>query len=265
MKKRMKTRRKAVKRRKKSFFTSFLFSAVTFSSILILSGIGFLLFSPRFQISNITIAGNNDISTDDLKKAAEEKMKTSFSMMGMDFSTESIFLSVAKGANSLAEAFPQIDKITVKKNFPNGLSIQIVEKTPFAGWCEAFDAEKCYLVDKFGSYIKDVDAGAIDSGLVRVNEKEKIDSPAKKDILSSLMQIGSGLDQNQIKIANFDLYKDKVIVGTNLKCQLIFTRGEDLNWQIEKLKIVLKNDTYSKKLNSLQYIDLRFGNQAIIK
>ena len=86
-------KRKRTGRRKKSFFKGFLFSAVVFSSILIFSAVGFLLFSPRFQISDVTVTGNKDIAANDIKSAAQSQIKKTFSVMGMDFSTESIFLS----------------------------------------------------------------------------------------------------------------------------------------------------------------------------
>lgn len=261
MKRRIKTRRKITKRRKKSIFTNFYFSFFVFASIIVLSATGFLLFSPRFQVSQLNITGNNNILTEDLKRVAEQKLKTSFSLLGMDISTESIFLSMGGGVNSLLESFPEIEKITIKKNFPNGVSLQIVEKTPYVVWTD----EKRYLVDKNGSYIKDFEDREDYSSLIRVNEKEKIDNLTKKDILEKLSKIELKLKNNSINISEFDVYQEKIVTKSNLSCKIFFNISDDLDWQIEKLIIVLGNSKYSDNLNSFEYIDLRFGNQAIIK
>jgi hypothetical protein len=258
-------KRKRTGRRKKSFFKGFLFSAVVFSSILLFSAVGFLLFSPRFQISEVKVTGNKDIAANDIKNAAQNGIKKTFSVMGMDFSTESIFLSLGSSVSSLAQTFPEIQSISVKKNFPNGLSIQVTEKTPFAVWCEEYSQEKCYLVDKPGTFIKNYDpSDGSTASLIKIYERENIASLSKKDTLASLDKIEGSLNQ-QISATGFNLFQDKVTVDTNLSCKLMFVLDDTLDWQIEKLGIVLKNSQYASKLNTMSYVDLRFGNQAIIK
>jgi cell division septal protein FtsQ len=258
-------KRKMSRRRKKSIFTNFYFSFSVFALIIVLSGAGFLLFSPRFQISQLSVSGNNNIATADLEKVAQDKLKTSFSVLGMDISTESIFLSMGKGVDALKESFPEIDKVTVKKNFPNGISLQIVEKTPYAVWTDEFDNSKCYLVDKDGSYIKKYEAKDEYASLIRINEKEKINDLDKKKILESFSKIEAKLKNNSINVSSFDIYEEKVVAQSNLACKIYFNVNDDLDWQIEKLGIVLGNSKYSSNLGVLEYIDLRFGNQAIIK
>ena len=266
MKRRVATKkRRVMRRRKKSIFTNFYFSFSIFASIIVLSGAGFLLFSPRFQVSQLSISGNNNIVTEDIEKAAQEKLKTSFSLLGMDISTESIFLSMGQGANSLMESFPEIEKVTIKKNFPNGVSLQIVEKTPYAVWTDEFDKSKCYLVDRNGTYIKDFVEKEEYSALIKINEKEEFDQLTKKEILDNLYKIESKLKNSSIYVSSFDIYKEKTVTKSNLACKIIFNISDDLDWQVEKLGIVLTNSKYSGKLSSFEYIDLRFGNQAIIK
>jgi len=259
-------KRKISRRRKKSIFTNLYFSFSLFASIIVLSAAGFFLFSPRFQVSNLNVSGNKDIPTADLTKVAEDKMKTSFSMLGFDFSTASIFLSGgSKAVDNIMASFPEIEKVTVKKNFPNGISLQIVEKTPVAVWTDVFDSSKTYLVDKNGSFIRNSKEGEDYSSLEKVSQKEKIDKLDKKQTLELLSKINTKMHDNSIVASSFDIYDDKVSVESNVNCLIIFNINEDLDWQIEKLGIVLKNPKYSSDLNKLQYIDLRFGNQAIIK
>jgi cell division septal protein FtsQ len=257
-------RRKISRRRKKSIFTNLYFSISLFASIILLSIAGFFLFSPRFQINSLNVSGNKDIPTEELKRVAEEKLKTTFSFMGFDFSTASIFLSGNKSINSLMESFPEIEKVSIKKNFPDGISLTVIEKTPFAVWTDDFDNSKCYLVDKNGSFIKNCIEEDY-SSLIFVSEKEDIKKLDKKKTLESFSKIKKELANNLIAVSVFEVLEGKVSVKSSVACLIIFNINEDLDWQIEKLGIVLKDSKYSSDLNKFIYIDLRFGNQAIIK
>jgi len=263
MRRRIKKTKRTFKRKRKGFFSGFFFSITAFSSIIVLSAGAFLLFSPRFQIKELSIIGNNDISTDDIKRVASEQMQKSVSLMGKEIKTGSIFLSLGGGVDSLKDSFPQIESIAIEKNFPNRVSLKIKEKTPYANWCEEYEKNNCYLVDRKGSFIKNIEEKV--SGLACINEKEKYEEIEKKDSLACFDKIKGELAKNSINVLSFNIYKDKTLVRSNLNCDIIFNIEGDLDWQIEKLGIVLKNDKYSKDLNKLEYIDLRFGNQAIIK
>lgn len=258
-------KKKISRRRKKSIFTNFYFSFSLFASIILISAAGFFLFSPRFQINSLDVSGNKDISTEELKKVAEEKLKTTFSFMGFDFSTASIFLSGNKSINSLMESFPEIEKVSIKKNFPDGISLTIIEKTPFAIWTDDFDNSKCYIVDNKGSFIKNCNKEEDYSSLINVSEKENIKELDKKKTLELLSKIKKELAVNSINVSVFDVFEGKVSVKSSISCVIIFNINEDLDWQIEKLGIVLKDPKYSSDLDKFTYIDLRFGNQAIIK
>lgn len=258
-------KRKVSRRGKKSIFTNLYFSFSLFASIILLSAAGFFLFSPRFQVNTLNVSGNKDIPTEELEKVAGDKLKTTFSFMGFDFSTASIFLTGNKGVESLMEAFPEIEKVSVQKNFPDGISLQIVEKTPFATWTEGFDGSKCYLIDSKGTFIKDCVAEDDYSSLLRVDEKEKIENLDKRQAVSLMSKIREKLAGNSINVSEFDVFEGKVLVQSNVNCSIIFNIDKDLDWQIEKLGIVLKDPRYSSDLDKLTYIDLRFGNQAVIK
>jgi cell division septal protein FtsQ len=147
MKRIIKKNKRSFKKRKKGFLPKILFSVGVFSSIIVLSAGAFLLFSPRFQIKEMSVAGNNDVSTDDIKRITTEQIQKSFSLLGKEVKTGSIFLSLTGGVDVLKATFPQIESVSIKKSFPNGLSLEIIEKTPYANWCEQYENSKCYLVD----------------------------------------------------------------------------------------------------------------------
>ena len=255
-------KKRRVRRRKKSIFSNFFFSFFLFFFIIFSSALGFLLFSPRFQIQEMIISGNNNISTEDIEKIATDKFKISFSFMGFNIDTESIFLSFGNKVNEIKEALPEIDRVSIKKNFPSGISIEIIEKEPFAIW--SFN-EETYLVDKNGSFIKNFSDNEDYFSLIKINQKEEFNNINKKEILNSLDKIKLKLEEYSIGISSFDLFNDKTKANTDESFPIIFNLDQNLDWQIEKLVIVFEKNNYLDKLGEIEYIDLNYENQVVIK
>lgn len=220
------------------------------------------MFSPKFQIQEMTIAGNENISTETIEKIAEEKIKVSFSFLGMDFATESIFLSLGKRIEELKKDLPEIEQVSIKKNFPHGISINIIEKVPFAIWT---DEKGEYFVDKKGSFIKNTEQETSYGDFIRVKQIEHIDDLNKKEILNCFQTIKAKIANEVIKVSCFELYENKVKVIANKNIPIVFDLKQDLDWQIEKLLVVLSKKIQLDNFDQIEYIDLRFDNQTVIK
>ena len=257
-----KKKKRIVRRRKKSIFSNLFFSVSLFSSIIILSALGFLLFSPRFQIDNLVISGNNNISTEEIERIANEKIKTSFSVMGMDFVTESIFLSLGGKINQIKEAMPEIERISIKKNFPSGISLEIVEKKPFALW--NYNNER-FLVDKNGSFIRYEQKDEDISELIQIKQEEECTNLDKKGIINNILAIFEELSKEEVNVLSYIIFNDRLRVNTTTNFFILFDLRQDLSWQIEKLKAVLERDDQIREGTNVKYIDLRFDNQAIVQ
>ncbi|MFA5228501.1 MAG: FtsQ-type POTRA domain-containing protein [Candidatus Paceibacterota bacterium] len=256
-----KKRKKITRRRKKSIFSNFFFSFSLFSSIIIFSALGFLLFSPRFQINNLTISGNNNLSTEEIEKIANDKIKTSFSLMGIDFVTESIFLSLGGKIEQIKEAMPEIERISIKKNFPSGISLEIVEKRPLALWkCD----NKEFLVDKNGSFIRNLETDDDTSSLIKIEESECTDLD-KKESINNILKISEVLSKEEINVLDCNIFSDRLKINTDANFFIFFDQKQDLLWQIEKLTAVFERNSQIKEGIGIKYIDLRFDNQAIIQ
>jgi len=257
-----KTKKRIIRRRKKSIFSNLFFSVSLFSSIILLSALGFLFFSPRFQIDNLVISGNTNLSTEEIERIANEKMKTSFSLMGMDFVTESIFLSFGGKINQIKEAMPEIERISIKKNFPSGISLEIVEKTPFAVW--EYNNET-FLIDKNGSFIRNKEENEDISDLIKIKQGEDYDNLDKKELINHILNISEKLSKDEIAILSYNIFNDRLKVNTKNNFFILFDLRQDISWQIEKLRAVLERDDQIKEGIDIKYIDLRFDNQAIIQ
>lgn len=256
-----KRKKKIIRRRKKSIFSNFFFSISLFSSIILLSALGFLLFSPRFQIDNLVISGNTNLSTEEIERIANEKMKTSFSVMGMDFVTESIFLSFGGKINQIKEAMPEIERISIKKNFPSGLSLEIVEKTPFALW--EYNNET-FLIDKNGSFIRYIEKDDDVAELIKIKQEDSTDLD-RKELINNILIISSKLSKEEISVLSYNIFNDRLKVDTTNNFFILLDLRQDLSWQIEKLTAVLDRNDQIRRGENVKYIDLRFDNQAIIQ
>jgi hypothetical protein len=63
----------------------------------------------------------------------------------------------------------------------------------------------------------------------------------------------------------FSVYADKLVLRVQAGFDIYLDTRGDLTWQEEKLKTVLEDKVCNQKMKVSEYIDLRFGNQAIIK
>jgi cell division septal protein FtsQ len=264
--KKLKTGRQ--RRKRKSFISKFYFpilGVVLFSGAAVYA---FFYFSPQFEIKELKVSGIESTSEEELSRAIKDKFTISYSFFGKTGTIENIFLPAGKGIDEVLKDFPQIDSINVSKNFAKGsLLIDVKEKVPFVTWTEKFDNNNCYLFDARGSFIKNCESE--NNSLISVFEESRVcgkNEEIRKTVINSIEKIINNSRELGLSFSGFSLYSDdKLSLNLNQNCQIIFNPASDLDWQLEKLNIVLTQDKYISNLEKYEYIDLRFGNQAIIK
>lgn len=256
----MRKRRRIIKRNRKPFFKkkffwfSFLFLIISGT----LSYISF--FSPYFQVKETSVLGIQTISKEELLKTFKEESVISLNVFGTNLTSESLFIPLKDNVSSLLQSFPEIEDINIQKNFlTQEITIEIKEKTPVCIWCKD---SVCSLLDKKASYIKDYEN---EVGFIKINEIDDFETnlktwsgETKQDFLMTLLTIS----KNNEEIKEFDVCKDKFLAKYK-NIDLIFDPKEDIDWQIEKMQIALIRLNYD--VSKLNYIDLRFGEQVIVK
>ena len=75
----------------------------------------------------------------------------------------------------------------------------------------------------------------------------------------------SVLQETETKIEYFSLTPGLVSAHMTEGWEIYFTQEEDRSWQETKLREVLEKQIPQEKRSRLQYIDVRFGNQAYVK
>lgn len=250
-------RSKKRSRKKNNIFKKIFFGFCGFLFLLIVIFSAIYQMSPNFKIKGLEVIGSETLPNEEVKKAAQDLFVSSFNILGQKVVVDNIFLSFNGKTNELMKEFPEIENISIKKDFSKGMIyLEIKEKEPAVIWC---NNEKCSLLDKNASFIRDCDR---EGDYILIQEKEEKEFN-RQEIINSVSLLDKKLKDYGLNVEEYDLYSEKLIVVSS--CDFIFNFDDSFDWQVEKMEIVLKQDKYLNNLNNFQYIDLRFGNQAVVK
>lgn len=234
-------------------------------SLIILGGIFYFLFlSEVFQIKNITLAGAQKVSEDNIKSAVESNLEKKI----LFFKTKNIFQAdLNKIKEDVLAEFPQIGEVKISRKFPDTLSLICTERKEIGVFCREPD---CFLLDESGVIFENT---AGDSRLLKIQnlmsgEELKLGvSVVSKDLLSKIAELHEKL-KNDFKISLEEaliITEDRLNLKISEGWEIYFNPQKDLNWQLTKLRAVLDEEIPPEKLNRLEYIELRFGNLASYK
>src|SRR3989338_186144 len=243
--------------------------------LLILTGIGDLVIcSNFFEVKSIEISGHEKISPEEIIRTLEEKIEHKI----VFFESKSVFLFRSSDLiKAISKKYPGIEKTTIKRRFPSGLTVEIKERQPAALFCQN---DQCLYVDKNGVIFQEENvenAGKllilrpenaitdIFLGKVVIN-KEQFDLLIKiTDAISGNLQIPTKelLIQNESQNITEDIDRSKV--KTQEGWDIYFDLKNNVDWQIIKLSSVLEKEIPQEKRGDLEYVDLRIGNFAPYK
>ena len=218
----------------------------------------FLFFSEFFQIKEIDVSGNQKITSEDI----QNEIFSLVSKKIINFPSKSIFLANFRSMSSeVLKKFPQLATITFKRDFPNRITVEAEERRPVAVFCPDLN---CYSIDKEGIAFEKVEVIFsefpriifIDGKNIFPLGEEVID----KNALNFILNVRNGLnDKLKITVEEFSLpSQQRLNVKTNEGWEIYFNLSGDLNWQLEKLGLILEKEIPPQKRKDLAYIDLRF-------
>jgi hypothetical protein len=119
-------------KRKKSIIKSRILGRLILFLILFAEIFYVFFFFSYFQIKKIEILGNQKTSAQEIQNIVKPQIRTKI----IFWKTESIFFQNFKKINkTLLEKFPPIENTIFKKNFPDGLIIQIIERETIGKYC----------------------------------------------------------------------------------------------------------------------------------
>ena len=250
-------------KRKKSILKSRFFWLMILILIFFLSLFYFLFFSSFFQAKNIFISGAEKTSSGEIKNFVQNKLEKKILFL----KTKTIFLiNLNQIKKEVLKNFPPVAEIKIGRKFPDVLNINLVERSPLANFCQA---EKCFLLDKEGIIFEESEA---EENLIKIfdGQKEKMpklgEQMIENNYLEKILKIQKYIQEElKIEIEEFVFFEQRLNLKTKEGWEIYFDPREDINWQLTKLNLVLKEKIPPENRRNLEYIELRFGDLATFR
>jgi hypothetical protein len=272
IKKRTLRRAKLGDRRKKILVTRFVF--IVLSIIVLISAFAWTAHIDHINITGVRIMGNTVISTETIQELVLQELggahafivpKSNF----LVYPRTTIYNKLLNMSHHVRNAELYVD------NFDT-LVISIKEREPFALWCvvaptstERFIGGCHYLDDNgyifarspefsgdiFFKYFGNVSGNPVGKQYMETSEFRG---------LNLLFQAFQELNFEPVSFAR--LPDDDHEIGLATGGKIIFNKRQDLKTLLDNLESILVSDAfYEKGLESLDYIDLRFGSKVYYK
>lgn len=242
--------------------------------LLFLGAIVYSIFFSQFlAVTKIEINGTENLDPAEIRKIAEDEIAGNF----FNFIPRNNILLVSKEAfeKNILDKYKYAEKVEIKKEFPDKLTIQIKERKFSFVFCAG---ATCAIVDSQGTVFTEADFEKnelgennlpvfYDDGNLSFAFGEVIFSQEYMDYLVGIgekVKSELGIDMERElrtpQIASGDI-RAKTIEGW----QVFFDKNIPLEKEINTLRIVLENKIEKDKRSELEYIDLRTENKVYYK
>ncbi len=260
----------ALQKRRRSFKRVSIFLSI--GIVFIFIGLVFFLRMDRFQIRDVNIEGARIIQESDLRKSVDDTLSGSYVWLIPKSNTFIYNLGTLK--SYLLEEFPGIQSITLARDGFNKISLNIEERKPHVLWCPDKDEvdQQCYFIDDTGLLFAEAPSF---SGNVYFIFRGKLDKDTPLGARLMSQQDFTSFEQF-ISLITKNLHVD--IVGVTFKevgdfdldlasgTKILFNKTLSYDDMYNNFGSVLKSDQFaSSTIDSLEYLDMRFGNKIFFK
>lgn len=273
-------------RLKKDFFKLTPSKIVNIILILaIIFSVYFFLFSNFYSITNIEVAGNHIISTDDILDIADNYLAQNSLLV---FKHRNIFICSKNELRRRINEYILLNELKIDKILPNTIRITLSEKDAALKWVSG---DQSYLVDKNGIIIKrfykltipkiyqlseiknEVEKGSEENFLKIINQAnenvnlgQKIFNKEDVDFIFKLQEKLGQLDYLKFKDISVPNNLPKyLIVNTEAGYILQFNLSQPVEEQISRLELLVREKIGKENMHRLEYIDLRLGESVYYK
>jgi len=265
-------------KQKKSIFAKLWFWIAILLLIVVSSVLYFLLFYSGIQVKNIIVLGNQKVISKDIENLVSGNINIKiFGIGSWEIDSKSIFLTDSdKIDKEILEKFPLIGNVSINKNLPQTLIINVEERKPIGVFCPQTNSgqadKSCFSIDGKGVIFEPLAAIPAGATIVRqVLENNQVFSGEEviaKNIITAISDIQKNLKDN------FQINLDEVLVtsplrldaNTNEGWHIYFDLGpdSDINSQLKKLDLLLNGGISAASRKNLRYINLTPENKAIV-
>ena len=219
---------------------------------------------PFIQVQEVRAEGNESVSENKIKSVVLDLLWGKFFF----FPTASILLLDTQGIREgLLEIIPELESVRIQRKFPNILTIVVQERSVVALWCKELS---CVAIDSEGIAFKEIQTSP--ESIIIYGQGQSLslkETAVKKDVLDAILYFAKEAKRRSLVLTeelSFEVVSDTQIhAHTKEGWSVYFTQTQDLSWQITKLQTVLENKIPFEKRKGLEYIDVRFGDQAYFK
>jgi cell division septal protein FtsQ len=234
-----------------------------FLAFIIISGLVYLfVFSSVFKIKEIQVSGYESAS---IKNIISNTVSNIFVTNFNEIRQKSL------------EQYPKIKEIKLKREFPNKISAEVEEKIAIASFYYKpltslsilpfkEEIKEYYLIDDQGivfeivSEIPDLPIIELNSSITYFDLGQQA---VEKAIVNNILKINSKLKDNLTISRNYLISNKRLDIKTSDSWEIYFNLDDDIDWQIEKLNVLLRERIPFDKRKNLKYIDLRFERTYI--
>jgi len=259
---------------KKSIFAKLWFWLAFLFFVVVLSAFYFVLFYPGFYVKDIIISGNEKVGREELQSFVLSEANTGLvSFWKINVTSKSILLiNQEKLSDGILEKFPVIEKLKIDKNFPQTLTLGVIERKPLGVFCSSAGSERCFLVDSNGIAFEPVSVAQENLAIVRqtVSDKQVFtgEEVVAKNMADAIYKIQKNLKDNfkiDLKEALVtSSIRLNVKTGENWQIYFDTDSSANIDSQITKLNLLLNGEISQSDREKLHYIDLRPEDRAII-
>lgn len=242
----------------------FMFCICLMGAAGLLGGVAGASHLQQFAVSDISVTGASAIPVEAVVSSVENSLTDGGFRF---FSRKNMFLYPRSTIeNTLSAEFPRIKGVTIARTslLASAVVVAVEEREPFAKWC----ADACYVMDSSG-FIYALEGGAPESPYVfsgGLAPGEAIGQTFLRGRLQSIVTLLHDLEKEGFTARGITVDTEKdftVILESNLKLLVSFEMApSDI---IRNLETALEAEGLREKLDTLEYIDLRFGNRVYYK
>lgn len=258
-------RRSRIKRKKPIFKRRFFLLGFLF--FVLAGSLGyFLFFSSLFQVQRVLVQGSSkgEEIASRLQKFVPSRI--------LFLETKSIFLARKNTmAQVVFDQFPEVEAARVFSNFPSTLILRVIERKEAAQWC---NAHSCFALDANGVIFRPDDSGNFMKIISSNNPQEAVlgETVIEVSLLSILLDFQKSsqeldlLQKAEAKVLAANVIsKERVNFSLSEGWKVFYNPQGSLGWQLTKLRLVLEKKIPQDQRGALEYVDVRFGNQAYLK
>ncbi len=262
MKRRKSLRKKLRSKRKEPLLKGSFFSALFLLASLSGFVLYFLFFYSFFQVNEITIEGAENLKKEVLVNFIEDKIEFNFLFLG---SKNILLFSSNRLRKEILNKTSIVRDVSVEKVFPSKLRLRFTERIPRAVWCNIRDTDFCSYVDREGIAFRraqDIKKGfpvIVKEGNLSLGKK-MIEPSHLERILFFVREAGNmGLETSY-----FSILDEKEVESYMKERWAVRFTFEEIEREIENLRLVIR-ELSKEEIESLKYIDLRFGDRVYYK